>query len=406
MRNQDHNIDVSEQVEEAKKAKEAKEAIEVQLGTAGKPVKIGRLKKLLSFLHVNLKRTKHDIHHKPTYQSRQVSARALDDIVLINHLDAITVELDHLIDADTHGQVLPVTKGVQNPKNPKNAKSLKNKRLGDVGQFLIFNSFIDSDNALLEQKEQKEQTQKNTQKSQKLKVLYVLVAEDISEADYSALLLKLEILKKGYLFQVMNKARMSLIKSIYKQYIDKKKIHENRVEKSQWEYHFNQILEKAIRLNSSDIHITAKDETATVMVRVHGDLQEIDRYTYSDMLRLISSAYNQLASIDSKDQSYSPTQTHETAIHRVINRQTYNLRFISKPIYPSGSFDVTMRLIDEDFYRNMKDIGYLDSQINTLVDAMAQPNGMVILAGRVGSGKSATIHSLSTRYIRVKPGYV
>ena len=48
---------------------------------------------------------------------------------------------------------------------------------------------------------------------------------------------------------------MSLIKSIYKQYIDKKKIHENRVEKSQWEYHFNQILEKAIRLNSSDIII-------------------------------------------------------------------------------------------------------------------------------------------------------
>jgi len=103
------------------------------------------------------------------------------------------------------------------------------------------------------------------------------------------------------------------------------------------------------------------------MARVHGDLQEIDRYTYSDMLRLISSAYNKLASVDSKAQSYSPIQTHETGIHRVINQKPYNLRFISKPIYPSGSFDVTMRLIDENFYMQMEDIGLL-SEISSLIE--------------------------------------
>jgi type II secretory ATPase GspE/PulE/Tfp pilus assembly ATPase PilB-like protein len=192
----------------------------------------------------------------------------------------------------------------------------------------------------------------------------------------------------------------SSIASAQTQYKDKNLIQENRVDSSQWQLHFNSLLEKAIKLSASDIHITVKEQTATVKVRVHGDLTEIDRYTYSDMLRLISSAYNQLASIDSKDQSYSPNLTHETGIHKIINNRAYNLRFISKPIYPAGSFDVTMRLIDEDFHRPLDELGYSDKQLIMLKKAISQANGLVVLAGRVGSGKSLTIHSMCTDYIQ------
>ena len=235
--------------------------------------------------------------------------------------------------------------------------------------------------------------------SQQEKLIYFLINEQISVSDFNRLMLRFHFLKKGYLYFAIHKTTDSSIQSAKTQYKNKNLIQENRVDSSQWQLHFNGILAKAIKLNSSDIHITAKDQTAIVKARVHGDLVEIDRYTYSDMLRLISSAYNQLASTDSKDQSYSPNLTHETGIHKIINNRAYNLRFISKPIYPSGSFDVTMRLIDEDFHKPLAELGYSNTQLQILQKSISQANGLIVLAGRVGSGKSLTIHSMCSDYI-------
>ena len=235
--------------------------------------------------------------------------------------------------------------------------------------------------------------------SDEAKLCYFLINENIAVNDFNRLMLNLDTIKKLYLYYKIVKTSSSSIQSAKTQYHDKQLIQENRIDISQWQLHFNGILEKAIRLGASDIHITAKDQTAIIKARVHGDLVEIDRYTYADMLRLISSAYNQFASLDSKDQAYSPSLTHETGIHKVINRRAYNLRFISKPIYPSGSFDVTMRLIDEDFHRPLNELGYSKGQLVILRKSISQPNGLVVLAGRVGSGKSLTIHSMCTDYI-------
>jgi len=153
--------------------------------------------------------------------------------------------------------------------------------------------------------------------SDEAKLCYFLINENISVNDFNKLMMNLDTIKKLYLYYKVVKTSSSSIQSAKTQYHDKQLIQENRVDRSQWQLHFNGVLEKAIRLGASDIHITAKGQTAIVMARVHGDLVEIDRYTYSDMLRLISSAYNQLASIDSKDQSYSPSLTHETGIHKI-----------------------------------------------------------------------------------------
>lgn len=231
------------------------------------------------------------------------------------------------------------------------------------------------------------------------KLCYFLINENIAINDFNKLMMKLDIIKKSYLYYKIVKTSTSAIQSAKTQYHDKQSIQENRIDISQWQLHFDGILEKSIRLGASDIHITAKGQTATIKARVHGDLVEIDRYTYSDMLRLISSAYNLFATLGSKDQGYSPNLTHETGIHKVINRRSYNLRFISKPIYPAGSFDVTMRLIDEDFHQPLDGLGYSDQQLMILRKAISQPNGLVVLSGCVGSGKSLTIHSMCTDYI-------
>lgn len=231
------------------------------------------------------------------------------------------------------------------------------------------------------------------------KIIYVLVNEKIAVNDFNRLLLKLDYLKKGYLYCEIYKSTQASIISAKTQYKNKGLVQDNRVNSSQWQVHFNGILEKAIRLGSSDVHITAKGQTATVKARVNGDLVEIDRYTYSDMVRLISSAYNLFASKDSKGDAFATDLTLETGIHKILNNRPYNLRFISKPIYPAGSFDVTMRVIDEDFHKPLKELGYSVDHLKVLSRVIAQPNGLIVLAGRVGSGKSLTIHSMCTDYI-------
>ena len=231
------------------------------------------------------------------------------------------------------------------------------------------------------------------------KIIYVLVNEKITVNDFNRLLLKLDYLKKGYLYCKIYKSTQASIISAKTQYKNKEQVQDNRVNSSQWQVHFNSILDKAIRLGSSDIHITAKGQTAIVKARVYGDLVEIDRYTYSDMVRLISSAYNLFASKDTKADAFTLDSTLETGIHKILNNIPYNLRFISKPIYGNGSIDVTMRLINEDFHKPLEELGYSVEQLKVLSRVIAQPNGLIVFAGRVGSGKSLTIHSMCTDYI-------
>lgn len=113
------------------------------------------------------------------------------------------------------------------------------------------------------------------------KLIYFLINEQISEHDFNRLTLRFAVLRKGYLYYQFAKTTDSSIQSAKTQYKDKNLIQENRVDSSQWQLHFNSLLEKAIKLSASDIHITVKEQTAIVKARVHGDLDSCTYYKTS-----------------------------------------------------------------------------------------------------------------------------
>lgn len=226
-------------------------------------------------------------------------------------------------------------------------------------------------------------------------ILYILVNDQIKQTSLKNLVIKVSFLKKDFLFQQYSKASSSSLKNAKDLYSN------NRVmDESQCIQYFNNILMEAIEFKTSDIHISVRFKEATVKLRINGDLFEVQHYTYDDMLRIISSVYNKFASKDSKDEHFDAKQTHETSIRRDINGKNYNLRFISKPTSPSGSFNVTIRIIDESFDFNIDSLGYAKYQLKVLKENINHPYGLIVLAGQVGSGKSATIQSLANFYIK------
>ena len=279
----------------------------------------------------------------------------IKQIRTINHIDNIPVTLDHLLASD----------GANLPKPGENAS------------FLIFSA--KGINGL------------------ELYILRSTEQMDAKKAQELDRLLEQKrlFLQKGMLYCQIDQAAPSLIKSLIEQYAEKAR--DERVKITHWESHFNGILQKAIELKSSDIHIIAREDAASVQLRVHGVLTQIDKYTFSDMQRLISSAYNQMASKTSKDQSFSPNQVHETAIIRTFGGKRYQLRFISRPIYPAGSFLVVMRLLSlsaGDDMLSLEQIGYSKNQIEIITEALAKPSGLMITSGKVGCGKSTTNQTL------------
>lgn len=233
-------------------------------------------------------------------------------------------------------------------------------------------------------------------KESKIKVLYVLVSDELPQADLNILAKRLPLLKKGFTYEAIRKTTISSLKDAKTSYKS-----ESIMSESQCAIYFNQILAQAVNINTSDIHISARPNEAVVKLRVNGDLIELEHYTYDDMLKIISAAYNKLASRDSKDEHFDVKETHETAIRKSINGKFYNLRFISKPITPSGSFNVTIRVIDESFAIEIDQLGYMDNQLSKLTKASNNHNGIVVLSGEVGSGKSVTIQSLAKYYIKL-----
>lgn len=150
----------------------------------------------------------------------------------------------------------------------------------------------------------------------------------------------------------------------------------------------NLLLEYAIRSHASDIHIEPREEFVQVRYRIDGVLKEVNRLPRNVVGALISRI--KILSNLKIDERRVP-QDGRFRI-KVAGKQ-YALRVSSLPV--SDGEKIAMRILDEsDQAVSLESLGYWGHSLEIINIALTEPNGIVLVTGPTGSGKSTSLFSI------------
>lgn len=149
----------------------------------------------------------------------------------------------------------------------------------------------------------------------------------------------------------------------------------------------NLLLEFAIRSGASDIHIEPREEFVQIRYRIDGILKEVNRLPKNVSGALISRI--KILSNLKIDERRVPQDGRFKV--KVGGRQ-YALRVSTMPV--ADGEKIAMRILDESNQAlALEDLGFWGESIDRLKLSLTNPDGMVLVTGPTGSGKSTTLFS-------------
>ncbi len=152
------------------------------------------------------------------------------------------------------------------------------------------------------------------------------------------------------------------------------------------------LVEQAYRLNASDIHIETQSEDVRVRFRIDGVLHPIARLSpekYHVLISEIASAGNV------STQSDQPQQGHIAERVTMANGNLVDVNLRLEAVPTINGMDVVMRLFNMQAEMYQLDRLGLSKAERAVLDAIiAQPNGLVMIVGPTGSGKTTTLYSI------------
>lgn len=149
----------------------------------------------------------------------------------------------------------------------------------------------------------------------------------------------------------------------------------------------NQIIADAVELRASDIHIEPTVDSLVVRYRVDGRLRTAQ--TLGTALRAaITSRIKIMSKLDIAERRLPQDGRIKMAIRGV------DIDFRVSTIPTGAGESVVMRILDRtrvelDFNR----LGFDDTQITTVQKLLNEPNGIILVTGPTGSGKSTTLYT-------------
>lgn len=153
------------------------------------------------------------------------------------------------------------------------------------------------------------------------------------------------------------------------------------------------VIMDALLSRASDIHLEKQISTGRVRYRVDGVM--IERWIQIPLDRFKQFVFNfaNLASVN-----YVQTKFVDVdSVIRVLfpkqgRKQTINLRFSSAPTEISPSLVIR---VQGDPIRDIDKLGFFPVQIKQLRSSITRPNGIAVVCGPTGGGKTNTLESLS-----------
>lgn len=150
----------------------------------------------------------------------------------------------------------------------------------------------------------------------------------------------------------------------------------------------NLLLEYAIRSSASDIHIEPREAFVQIRYRIDGVLNEVNRLPRNVLGSLIS-RIKILANLKIDERRVPQDGRFKI---KVAGKQ-YALRVSTLPV--ADGEKVVMRILDESNEAiSLESLGYWGKSLEIVNQAMTEPNGVILITGPTGSGKSTSLFSI------------
>lgn len=148
------------------------------------------------------------------------------------------------------------------------------------------------------------------------------------------------------------------------------------------------ILQKAVLLNASDIHIEPFEKLLKIRMRVDGSLKEINTYNI-ELHSQLSTLIKLLAGMNIAEKRLP----QDGRIDKDIDNNIVDLRISTIPTVHGEK--IVIRILNRNtFFKSKYEIGFSDEAINKIKSMTASMSGLIIVTGPTGSGKTTTLYSI------------
>lgn len=150
----------------------------------------------------------------------------------------------------------------------------------------------------------------------------------------------------------------------------------------------NEIIEDAISKSASDIHFDPDETGINVRIRIDGDLHDYCHVPLSVKKNLLTRV--KIISGMNITESRLP---QDGAIKHLTEEIKLDLRVSSLPTIFGEK--IVIRILDYTMsLAGLESLGFSEHNLEKIKEAIASPNGIILLAGATGSGKSTTVYSM------------
>ena len=147
------------------------------------------------------------------------------------------------------------------------------------------------------------------------------------------------------------------------------------------------IVENAFRQNATDIHIEPFKDITKIRIRINGDLVEL--MTLSPALHVsLVTRYKILSGMNIAEKRVP----QDGRMSQTIDGSVVDLRVSNLPMV-YGEKVVIRILASDSSVRKIQDLGMTDYNYDRFVSCLKVPQGVVLVTGPTGSGKSTTLYA-------------
>lgn len=153
----------------------------------------------------------------------------------------------------------------------------------------------------------------------------------------------------------------------------------------------NNIIIDAIDKNASDIHFNPKEDGIIVRIRVDGELRNYTEVPLSVKKNMIT-RIKILAGMNITETRVP----QDGAIKQILQNKNVDLRVSSLPT--NMGENLVIRILDYTMSnQGLETLGFSEINLKKLISMIEEPNGIILVTGATGSGKSTTVYSVLQR---------